>query len=347
VYQRVEDGRTAPRREERAHAGQRARGPDTAQLLQLQRTAGNHAVSRLIQRSRVLMRMKLLGADHEEPREVTSLPRGPMWWKCTKDTDVVWLHDDRLAELEQLLPGYTWTQEWSHEEEAEDAGIATASAEPNINATTDSTRTATTQPSALDLGFADSHEDSHLITYSTAIPGQKKTSFKKTIDPTKKDPNPVTEVSELAAERYGGTVTAVHYRVPAGGRTHWEIMCDAEIQLEKEGALEIFLIKFDFTSGGYRMIYGASDDSGLATRASKKVTVPVVAAMQAFREVATGGGEYEEGRNECGTFARAFYTKLAGENPEPDESTKPAAKEGSKTGTKESKSEAEDLVGFL
>jgi hypothetical protein len=96
-------------------------------------------------------------------------------------------------------------------------------------------------------------------------------------------------------------------------------MSEAVIEREKQDDSPPFFIKFDFTSAGYRMIYRADEDAGgLQTLAEKALgeRVPVATAMETFRAIATSGGEYDEGSNECGTFARNFFMALTGEDPD-------------------------------
>jgi hypothetical protein len=307
VYQRVEDGRSAQRRDARAHESKRVRRPDVAQLLALQQGAGNHAVSRVLQRSpRVLARVKVLGAKDTSPREVQKLPAG-FWFRCENKAtnDVVWIFSELYENLATLLPGYVWTQEHEFVEEDQEAKPEAPKSGYEFGSMTPGDRG--------DIGLGEDYSKSHLIHFGKAIKDQKKTKDKLTIDPTADTPDPAVEVEELTDD-YPGTITAVHYLVPAGGRTHWEIMCAAE----RPGTPEkkVFRIKFDFTANGYRMIYKASSSS-LETRKSVSVTVPVKVAMHTFRKIATQAGSYEDGSNTCGTFARSFFYEMTGEEAEP------------------------------
>lgn len=281
-----------PRRHERPLPGERIRRPDIASILQLQRSAGNRAVSRAL-----LLRMRVFDGAMSE---VARLPAGHMWCQATDGDEEVWIREDCLMTFMETLPGFRLTGK---------AEEGTAAAPPPVAA--DAERGGEKKEG----GLGTSYGDSHLITFSAAVPGKKQTRFSELVDPRLKEPAPVGVVAELAMKHFPGTITKVRYRVPAATRTHFEIICTAEVESEEES--ERLYIKFDFTSSGYRMIYDASEDSGgLQTRATARVNVPVAEAMRRFTEVATRGGSYEDGRNTCGTFARAFYEGLTGEDPE-------------------------------
>jgi hypothetical protein len=124
-------------------------------------------------------------------------------------------------------------------------------------------------------------------------------------------------VEALTPHPLAGMITEVRFMQPQNPADHFEVMC--LVAPAQQGGDPVGL-KFDFNRNGYRMIYGADPDQNgnrfVVGETQPAQPIAVAEATGTFAATSFDGGEYREGANECGTFARNFYQALMHHAPD-------------------------------
>jgi hypothetical protein len=255
------------------------------------------------QKNGVIQYLKLF--KENKLADITEAPTGGEWCEYRVEYDVndlVYVHFDDIVSFMEKYETAELIRTMEEQEKTPEKETGSSSGERDSLEDYD------------DESLYQEKDISHLIHFDN-----KKSKQKNTIDP-EKQPMDEFDAGNFTNGHLPGQLTTVIFRVPGHERTHFEVMCIATGAREEDPEK---YIKFDFTTGGYRMLYAADPEraDGLVERDRQDVIamhIMISDVTGMFASRAYANGKYREGANECSNFARNFFTDITGRDANED-----------------------------